>query len=58
MAFEKASEKMILNIGLMLKFVIGVGVVFAVALWIFYFFWFKPWKRREEERINRKLDTF
>lgn len=58
MAFDKASEKMTLNIGLMLKFVIGVGVVFAVALWIFYFFWLKPWKRREEESINRKLDTF
>jgi preprotein translocase subunit YajC len=58
MASEKASEEMTLDIGLMLKFVIGVGVVFAVALWIFYFSWLKPWKRREEERINRKLDTF
>lgn len=49
---------MTLDIGLMLKFMIGVGVAFTGALWIFYFFWLKPWKRREEERINRKLDTF
>jgi preprotein translocase subunit YajC len=53
-----ASEKMTLDIGSMLKFMIGVGVVLAVSLWIFYFFWFKPWKRREEERTNRKLDIF
>lgn len=58
MASEKASEKMTLDIGSMLKFMIGVGVVLAVSLWIFYFFWFKPWKRREEERTNRKLDIF
>lgn len=49
---------MTLDIGSMLKFMIGVGVVLAVSLWIFYFFWFKPWKRREEERTNRKLDIF
>lgn len=49
---------MILDIGSMLKVTIGVGVVFVVALWIFYFFWLKPWKRRGEEQIERKLDTF
>lgn len=58
MASEKTSEKMTIGIGSMLKFMIGVGVVFAVALWIFYFFWLKPWKRREEERTKRNLDIF
>jgi hypothetical protein len=53
-----AFEDMTVDIALMLKFMIGVGVVITAAAWAFYFFWLRPRQRREEERINRKLDTF
>lgn len=48
---------MMLDILSMLKFMIGLGVVFTVASWIFYL-WFKRQKKIENERTNQKLDIF
>jgi hypothetical protein len=50
-------REMILDVLLMLKLMIGLGVVFTVASWIFYL-WFKRQKKIENERTNRKLDIF
>jgi hypothetical protein len=52
-----ANREIILDVLLMLKFMIGVGVVFTVAIWIFYL-WFKRQKNLKDECTNRKLDIY
>lgn len=36
----------------MLKFMIGVGAAFTIALWVFYFAWLRPRLRRERQGIS------